>query len=103
MLPPSADPDCTFQATALLDNAFAYHFFIHPSPAPDDDPEFQFLIETVADNLKLHTKREQKDDKLARIAFHGTGRKPIPQLKAFLKAGHIRNCPVLSEDVDRAV
>jgi len=56
----------------------------------------------VADNLKLYTKRKQKDAKLARIAFHGTDRTPLPKLKAFLKGGYIKNCPVLSEDVDRA-
>jgi len=75
---------------------------MHPSLTPDDEPEFQFLLETVADNLKLYTKSEQKDAKLARIAFHGTGRNPIPKLKAFIKGGYIKNYPVLLEDVDRA-
>jgi len=75
---------------------------MHPSPTPDDEPEFQFLLETVADNLKLYTKREQKDAKLAIIAFHGTGRNSIPKLKAYIKGGYIKNCPVLSKDVDRA-
>jgi len=75
---------------------------MHPGPTPDYEPEFQFLLETVADNLELHTKRKQKDTKPARIAFHGTGRNPIPKLKAFVKGGHIKNCPVLSEDMDRA-
>jgi len=103
MLPPPDDSKPTVQATALIDNAFAYHFFMHPSPAPDDDPEFQFLLETVADNLKLYTKQEQKDAKLACIAFHGTDRKPILKLKAIIKGGHIRDCPVLLENVDRAV
>jgi len=56
----------------LIDDTFTHHFFMHPSPTPDDDLEFQFLLKTVADNLKLHTKREQKDTKLAHIAFHGT-------------------------------
>jgi len=102
MLPPPDDSEPTVQATALIDDTIAYHFFMHPSPTPDDEPEFQFLLETVADNLKLYTKREQKDAKLARIAFHGTGRSPLPKLKAFLKGGYIKNCPVLSEDVDRA-
>jgi len=99
MLPPPDDSDRTVQATALIDDEFAYHFFMHPSPTSDDDPEYQFLLETVADNLKLYTKCKQKDAKLARIAFHGTGRKPIPKLKAFLKGGDIKNCPVLSEDM----
>jgi len=103
MLLPPVDPESTFQATALIDDAFAYHFFMHPSPTSSDDPEFQFLLETVADNLKLYTKRKQKDAKLARIAFHGTGCKPIPKHKAFLKGGYIRDCPVLLEDVDWAV
>jgi len=56
----------------------------------------------VPDNLKLCTKRKQKDAKLASIAFHGTGRTPLPKLKAFLKGGYIKNCPNLLEDVDRA-
>jgi len=103
MLPPPDDSEPTVQATALIDDAFAYHFFMHPNPAPDDDPEFQFLLKTVTDNLKLYTKCKQKDAKLASIAFHGTGRKPIPKLKAFIKGGYIRDCSVLSEDVDRAV
>jgi len=102
MLPPPTDSKPTVQATALIDDTFACHFFVHPSPTPDDEPEFQFLLETVADNLKLHAKREQKDAKLALIAFHGTGRAPLPKLKAFLKGGHIKNCPILSEDVDQA-
>ena len=102
MLPPPDASEPTVQVTALIDDAFACHFFMHPSPTPDDEPEFQFPLETVADNLKLHTKREQKDAELARIAFHGTGRTPLPKLKAFLKGGYIKNCPVLSEDVDRA-
>ena len=51
----------------------------------------------------LYTKRKQKDAKLAHIAFHGTGRKPIPKLKAIIKGGYIENCPVLSEVVDWAV
>jgi len=102
MLPPPDGSKPTVQATALIDDTFAYHFFMYPSPTPDDEPEFQFLLETVVDNLKLYTKRKQKDAKLARIAFHGTGRTPLPKLKAFLKGGYIKNCPVLSEDVDRA-
>jgi len=85
MLPPPDDSEPTVQATALIDDTFAYHFFMHPSPTPTDEPEFQFLLETVADNLKLYTKREQKDAKLARIAFHGTGRSPASQAQAFLK------------------
>jgi len=84
MLPPPDDSKPTVQATALIDDTFAYHFFMHPSPTPDDEPEFQFLLETVADNLKLYSKREQKDARLARIAFHGTGHNPIPKLKALL-------------------
>jgi len=56
----------------------------------------------VANNLKLYAKREQKNAKVACIAFHGTGHNPIPKLKAFIKGGCIKNCPVLSEDVDRA-
>jgi len=103
MLPPPDDSEPTVQATALIDDEFPYPFFMHPSPTPDDEPEYQFLLETVADNLKLHTKCKQKDAKLARIVFHGTGRKLIPKLKAFINRGHIKNCPVLSEDVDRAV
>jgi len=53
MLPPPDDSEHTVQATALIDDTFAYHFFIHPSPTPDDEPEFQFLLKTVAENLKL--------------------------------------------------
>jgi len=102
MLPPPDDSEPTAPATALIDDTFAHHFFVHPSPTLDDELEFQFLLETVAHNLKLHAKREQKDAKLARIAFRGTGRNPIPKLKAFIKGGYIKNCPVLSEDVDRA-
>jgi len=59
MLPPPDASEPAVQATALIDDAFAYHFFMHPSPTPDDELEFQFLLETVADNLKLHTKRER--------------------------------------------
>jgi len=103
MLPPPESPSPSAQATALLDDDFAFHFFMDSNPAPVEHSEYQFLLETVADNLKLYTKREQKDAKLARIAFHGTGRTPIPKLKAFIKGGYIRDCPVLSEDVDRAV
>jgi len=103
MLPPPDDSGPSVQATALLDDDFHFHFFMDSNPAPVDDSEYQFLLETVADNLKLYTKREQKDAKLARIAFHGTGRTPIGKLKAFIKGGYIRDCPVLSEDVDRAV
>jgi len=72
------------EATALLDDAFAYHFFMNPSLSPDDETEYQFLLNRVADNLKLYTKHEQEDAKLACIAFHGTGRNPISNLKAFL-------------------
>ena len=85
MLPPPDASEPTVQATALIDDTFAHHFFVHPSPTPDDEPEFQFPLETVADNLKLHTKREQKDAKLARIAFHG--------LKLFSKEATSRTVP----------
>ena len=68
-----------------------------------DDEQHQFILDTVADNLKLYTKREQADAKLARIAFHGTGRNPIDKTKAYLRGGYIRDCPVLAEDIDNAV
>jgi len=103
MLPPPDDSAPTVQATALIDDNFAFHFFMDSNPAPVDDLEYQFLLETVADNLKLYTKREQKDAKLAWIAFHGTGCTPIQKLKVFIKGGYIRDCPVLLEDVDPAV
>lgn len=102
MLPPTVPDTAGLSAVAIFDDTFGYHFFMSHSPAPDD-LNCQFLINTVADNLKLFTKREQADAKLARIAFHGTGRQEIPTLKAFLCGGYIRNCPVLAEDVDRAV
>jgi len=91
MLPPLDDSEPTVKATALIDDEFVYHFFMHPSLTSGADPECQFLLETVADNLKLHAKCKQKDAKLACIAFHGTGRKPIPKLKAFIPGGHIHN------------
>jgi len=72
MLPPPDASEFTVQAAALIDDEFVYHFFTHPSLTSNDEPEFQFLLKTVADNLKLYTKRKQKDAKLARIAFHGT-------------------------------
>jgi len=55
MLPPPDASEPTVQATALIDDTFTYHFFRHPSPTPDDEPELQFLLETVADNLKLYS------------------------------------------------
>jgi len=84
MLPPPDDSGPAVQATALIDDAFAYNFFMHSSPTPDDEPEFQFLLETVADNLKLYTKREQKDAKLASTHCLPRHRpQPPPQAQSF--------------------
>ena len=57
----------------------------------DDDiynNNYQF-IETVDDNLKLFTKREQLDARLARIFYHACGRPDTNHLKAFIRGGYI--------------
>jgi len=81
MLPPQDDSDSTVQATSLIDDTFAYHFFMHPSLTPDDEPEFQFLLKTVADNLLQPDPQAQSfyqrrlHQELSRsLGGHGPGR-----------------------------
>jgi len=60
MLPTPDDSKPTFQSAALIDDAFACHFFVHPSPTPDDDVEFQFPLKTVTQPQVAHQTRTER-------------------------------------------
>ena len=113
MLPPSTP------AYPIRNDSMA-QFDIEPDPAPDHlppEPHYEFFmideptyenyaynfLETVEDNLKLYTKCEQLDARLARVLYHACGRPDTNHLKAFIQGGYIRNCPVTPADVDRAL
>jgi hypothetical protein len=67
------------------------------------DDEYQFVILSLEENKLFYTDRQIADAHKARILYHGCGRPSLPNLKHITQLGWIKNNPVKSEDIARAL
>ena len=58
------------------------------------------FVESVAKNMQLFTKRQIASAQQARDLQAGLGFPSIPNLKWIIKANMLKDCPVVSQDVD---
>jgi hypothetical protein len=57
----------------------------------------------VEDRKKLYSKRQVKLADQARAGLHNAGFPPEQDFRLMVQNGHISNCPIQVDDVDRAV
>ena len=81
----------------------AANLYVHKPTAIQQHPkQYSNLLQTVEDNMKLHTPREVKRAKQARDLLVALGSPSIQDLKTALATNAIANVPVTTKDVDLA-
>jgi hypothetical protein len=60
------------------------------------------FVETVEDRKKLYSKRQLKMAEIARAGLHNAGFPSEQDFRLMVQNGHIANCPMQVDDVDRA-